>query len=114
MKRAIHHLKSADPVLGGIIERVGPYKMQYRDPNFHSLVRAIVYQQLSTKAALTIFSRLIAAAKADPLTPESILKLRPARMRSLGLSLQKLTYIRGLAKMAREGVVRFEHAASAK
>src|SRR6478736_4773584 len=103
MKKAINHLKAADAVLGTIIERVGPYKMQFRDPNFHTLVRSIVYQQLSGKAALTIFNRLIAAAKTDPLTPESILKLRPARMRTLGLSQQKLTYIRALARMARDG-----------
>ena len=43
MRKAIKHLKIADPVLGTIIERVGPYKMQYRDPNFHTLVRSIVY-----------------------------------------------------------------------
>lgn len=109
MKKALTHLKTADPVLGGIIERIGPYKMQYRDPNFHSLVRSIVYQQLSGKAALTIFNRLIAAAKADPLTPESILQLRPARMRTLGLSKQKLTYIRELARMTRDGQVRFDY-----
>ena len=71
-------------------------------------MRSIVYQQLSGKAALTIFNRLIAAAKADPLTPESILKLRPARMRALGLSQQKLAYIRGLARMTRDGQVRFD------
>nr|AUN37710.1 DNA-3-methyladenine glycosylase II [uncultured bacterium] len=112
MKKAILHLKSADPVLGTIIERVGPYKMQYRDPNFHTLVRSIVYQQLSGKAALTIFNRLIAAAKADPLTPEAILKLRPARMRTLGLSKQKLTYIRELARMTRDGSVRFDQVES--
>ncbi len=108
MKKALQHLKSADPVLGTIIERVGPYRMQHRDPNFHTLVRSIVYQQLSGKAALTIFNRLIAAAKADPLTPDSILKLRPARMRTLGLSKQKLTYIRELARMTRDGQVRFD------
>ena len=112
MRKALHHLKTADPVLGTIIDRVGPYKMQYRDPNFHTLVRSIVYQQLSGKAALTIFNRLIAAAKADPLTPESILKLRPARMRALGLSKQKLTYIRELARMTRDGLVRFDQVTS--
>ncbi|MGH9646864.1 MAG: DNA-3-methyladenine glycosylase family protein [Bryobacteraceae bacterium] len=109
MKKAINHLKTADPVLASIIARIGPYKIQFRDPNFHTLVRSIVYQQLSGKAALTIFSRLIAAANADPLTPESILKLRPARMRALGLSKQKLTYIRELARMTRDGQVRFDH-----
>src|SRR5438477_3324838 len=109
MKKALLHLQKADPVLGGIIQRVGPYRIQHRDPNFHTLVRSIVYQQLSGKAALTIFNRLIAAAKSDPLTPESILKLRPARMRTLGLSKQKTTYIRELARLTRDGVVRFDH-----
>jgi DNA-3-methyladenine glycosylase II len=112
MKKAIQHLKAADQVLGTIIERVGPYRMQYRDPSFHTLVRSIVYQQLSGKAALTIFNRLLAAAKAEPLTPEAVLRLRPARMRTLGLSKQKLTYIRELARMTRDGVVRFDHLAS--
>ena len=43
------------------------------------------------------------------MTPESILRLRPARMRSLGLSKQKLTYIRELARMTRDGVLNFDH-----
>jgi DNA-3-methyladenine glycosylase II len=94
--------------MSAIIERVGPFKMQYRDPVFQTLVRSIVYQQLSGKAALTIFSRLMDAAKTDPLTPEAILKLRPAKMRALGLSTQKLTYIRELARLTRAGEVDFE------
>jgi len=108
MRKALHHLKKSDPVLGSIIERVGSYKIEYREPVFQNLVRSIVYQQLSGKAALTIFNRLMAAAKSDPLTPESILKLRPAKMRALGLSKQKLTYIRELARLTRAGQVSFE------
>jgi DNA-3-methyladenine glycosylase II len=107
MRKAIVHLKKADPVLAAIIERVGPYKIQYREPNFQSLVRSIVYQQLHGKAALTIFNRLMEAAKADPLTPESILRLRPARLRAVGLSPQKLTYIRDLARRAASGELDF-------
>jgi DNA-3-methyladenine glycosylase II len=107
MKKALTHLKAADPVLGAIINRVGPYKIQYREPVFQTLVRSIVYQQLNGKAALTIYTRLADAAKADPLTPESILRLRPARMRTLGLSAQKLKYIRELARMTRDGSVDF-------
>ncbi len=108
MKKAIHHLRKADPVLASIIERVGPYTMQYREPVFQTLVRSIVYQQLSGKAALTIFNRLLAAAKTDPVTPEAILKLRPQKMRTLGLSQQKVTYIRELARMTRDGEIQFE------
>lgn len=108
MKKAVQHLTRTDPVLGAIISRVGRYAIDYREPTFQTLVRAIVYQQLSGKAAKTIFDRLTAAAKTDPLTPESILKLRPARMRALGLSKQKIEYIRGLARMTRDGEVSFE------
>lgn len=93
--------------MGQIIERVGAYKIEYREPVFQTLVRSIVYQQLHGKAASTIFGRLKDAAKADPLTPESVLKLRPARMRALGLSPQKLSYIRELARLTRNGDVDF-------
>jgi DNA-3-methyladenine glycosylase II len=108
MKRAVTHLKTADPVLGALIDRVGSCKIEYREPVFQTLVRSIVYQQLHGKAALTIYTRLADAAKADPLTPESILHLRPARMRAAGLSAQKLTYIRELARMTRDGHVNFD------
>ena len=116
MKKAIQHLTKADPVLASIIERVGPYSMQYREPVFQTLVRSIVYQQLNGKAALTIFNRLLEAArpssaKDDALTPEAILKLRPQKMRKLGLSQQKLTYIRELARMTRDGEIEFHRLA---
>jgi DNA-3-methyladenine glycosylase II len=108
MKKAINHLRKADPVLASIIERVGPYTMEYREPGFQTLVRSIVYQQLSGKAAATILGRLLVAAKSDPVTPEAILKLRPQKMRTLGLSQQKVKYIRELARMTRDGEIEFE------
>jgi DNA-3-methyladenine glycosylase II len=100
------HLRSADPVLAKIIDRVGEYAMQYHEPTFRALVRSIVFQQLHGKAARTIFDRLLKKAGGE-ITPESILKLRPAQMRSAGLSKQKLTYIRDLAGKTRDGVVEF-------
>jgi len=108
MRHAIRHLKKSDPVMAQIIDRVGACKIEYREPIFQTLVRSIVYQQLHGKAASTIFGRLKDAAKADPLTPEAILKLRPSRMRTLGLSPQKLSYIRELARLTRGGEVDFE------
>jgi DNA-3-methyladenine glycosylase II len=107
MQKAIYHLKGSDPVLGAIIERVGPFKMAYSPPTFHNLARSIVYQQLHGKAAATIFSRLLAAT-GDPLTHEGVLKLRPAKMRSLGVSPQKTSYIRDLARRTRAGEVDFD------
>jgi DNA-3-methyladenine glycosylase II len=107
MQEAISHLRKTDPVLCTIIERVGDYRIQFRDPNFETLVRSIVYQQLSGKVASVIFGRL-AAAVGGNLTPPNVLKLRPARMRKLGLSAQKTAYIRDLARHTRDGLVMFE------
>jgi len=110
MKEAILHLKRSDPVLSGIIDRVGEYRIQFREPGFETLVRSIVNQQLSGRVASVIFGRLEAAA-GGILTPAAILKLRPARMRALGLSAQKTAYIRDLARHTRDGVVVFEELA---
>ena len=107
MQDAIHHLRRADPVMGTIIERVGAYRIAFREPNFESLVRAIVYQQLSGKVAAVIYGRVLAAVK-ERMTPEEVLKLRPDRMRRLGLSKQKTAYIRDLARHTRDRRVVFE------
>lgn len=106
-ERALAHLRSCDPVLSSIIDRVGEFKMQYREPVFASLVRSIVFQQLHGKAATTIFNRLLEKAGGE-LTPESILNLRTSQMRAVGLSNQKLTYIRDLAKKTKSGKLNFE------
>jgi len=107
MKDAILHLSRQDPILAEIIGRVGEYRIQFRDPVFETLVRSIVYQQLSGKVAAVIFGRLQTAV-AGNMTPASILKLRPARMRKLGLSTQKTAYIRDLARHTRDGALVFE------
>jgi DNA-3-methyladenine glycosylase II len=111
MKQAIHHLRTSDPVLSAIIERVGDYGIQFRQPDFETLVKSIVFQQLSGRVANVIFGRLSAAVK-GVVTPESILKLRPSRMRTLGLSTQKTAYIRDLARHIRAGTVVFEDLAA--
>lgn len=107
MKEAILHLRSSDPVLERIIDRVGEYGIQFRQPDFETLVRSIVYQQLSGRVASVIFERLRRGA-GGTITPESILKLRPSRMRTLGLSTQKTAYIRDLARHTRDKIVVFE------
>jgi len=105
--KAIRHLKSADPVLAAIIDRIGPCKMEYGEPTFHSLAEAILYQQLNGKAAVTIFNRFTALA-GNPLTPEGILKLSDAQMREVGLSRQKTSYLRDLAEKTKAGLLEFE------
>ena len=107
MRKAIRHLQAADPVMDAIIRRVGAYRIEFREPGFETLVRSIVYQQLSGRVAQVIFGRLAAAVPEGLLTPENILALRPARMRKLGLSKQKTAYIRDLARHTRDGTVDF-------
>jgi DNA-3-methyladenine glycosylase II len=106
MQKAINHLKKSDPVLAAIIERVGPFRMEFGEPVFHSLAEAIVYQQLNGKAAATIFKRF-AGLTGDPVTPEGILKLTPEKMRAVGLSKQKSSYLFDMAERASRGELDF-------
>jgi len=108
MRSPLQHLKKSDPVIAAIIQRVGPFKLQYRETVFETLVRSIVYQQLSGRVASVIFARLHAAAGEERITPAGIMKLRPARMRKLGLSGQETLYIRELAKHTKRGSIVFE------
>ncbi len=106
MKHIVNHL-SKDPVLAGIVKRVGPFAMSYRDPTFEALVRSIVSQQLSTTVARVIFGRLEKALRGREMTPENVLRLRVTTMRKLGLSGQKTEYIRSLARHALDGLLPF-------
>jgi DNA-3-methyladenine glycosylase II len=107
MKKAINHLRESDPILASIIERVGPCQIAYREPTFEALARSIVFQQLSTKAARTIYGRLEEAA-GGRITPEAVQNLSLGEMRRAGLSKQKIGYIRDLAEHALSGKVDFD------
>lgn len=100
LRSAVRHLKGADPVLAGIIARVGPcrYVTRPAGSQLDALVRAIIGQQLSTKAAATIHSRVVALVGVEQPLPEHWLALDDPAMRAAGLSRQKIAYIRDLAR----------------
>ena len=106
MRKALNHLRKCDPVLCAIIERVGPFRMQYGPAEFCSLAETIVYQQLNGKAAATIFKRFAALA-GEPLTPGGILKLSDEQLRGVGLSKQKSAYLKDLAAKTASGALDF-------
>ena len=106
MRKAVNHLKKSDPVLRAIIERVGPCRMEFGEPEFCTVAEAIVYQQLNGQAAATIFKRFADLA-GDPLTPEGILKLSDEQLRSVGLSKQKSSYLKDLATKTADGLLNF-------
>jgi 3-methyladenine DNA glycosylase/8-oxoguanine DNA glycosylase len=97
-EKAIAHLRTVDPALAKVIKRVGPYTGKQRPmPNlFHALCQAISYQQLSGKAAETIFGRFMKLA-GDPLEAALVAKLSDEQIRACGLSRPKLAAIRDLA-----------------
>src|SRR3984957_1401194 len=95
---AIAHLKRVDPILGAVIDRVGAYSINRRPDRFHSLVQAIIFQQLAGRAAQTIFDRFVAAVGGGRFpTPDRLLAASDQTMRSAGLSRGKMAYIRDLA-----------------
>jgi len=106
MRKAVNHLKKSDPILCAIIERVGPCRMEFGEPEFSALAESIVYQQLNGKAAATIFERFAALA-GEPLTPEGILKLSDEQLRGVGLSKQKSAYLKDLAAKTAAGALDF-------
>jgi DNA-3-methyladenine glycosylase II len=106
-RKAIVHLKKSDPVLAAIIDQIGPCRMEFGEPTFHSLAEAILYQQLNGRAAVTIFNRFTALA-GNPVTPQGILILTDAQMRGVGLSRQKTAYLRDLSDKTQAGLLEFE------
>ena len=104
--RALKHLRN-DPVMSGVVERIGPIRLRARRlPPFEALVRAIIHQQLSGKAAGTILGRFEALFQSDGFpTPDQVLKLTPERLRCAGLSRAKAGFILGLAARTLAGEV---------
>ena len=96
---AVRHLKRADPELAGWIARVGPCRLLPAAggiSHFEALVRSIVYQQLSGKAASTIHGRVVARCGGPP-SPERLARLSDPDLRTAGLSAAKLKALRDLS-----------------
>ena len=106
---AIRHLRKADPDLARVIDAAGPFEMKLNPARsvFQALARAIVYQQLSNKAAATIFGRVCVHFPRGHvgLTPERLLALSDARIRGAGISRPKLKSLRDLARRSASGEV---------
>lgn len=106
LEQATAELSRADEVMGGLIRQAGPchLSMTWRSHYFRALVEAIIYQQLSGKAAGTILRRFRGLYPPHRFpTAEQILATPAARMRSVGLSKQKSSYIKDLSRRVRDG-----------
>jgi DNA-3-methyladenine glycosylase II len=110
---AVAHLKRVDPVLGDVIDRVGPYAIPRRPERFQALVRAIIFQQLAGRAAQTIYERFVKAVGGNRFpTPELVLAASDETLRAAGLSRGKMAYIRDLAGHVRDRTLNFHRFAA--
>jgi len=97
-----------DKHFASLIKKHGPPEIEKYHGKlnvFHSLLRSIIYQQLSGRAAATILARVVALFPDSKPTPEALLKIRAPRLRKAGLSSQKVSYVRDLAKKCIDGTV---------
>ncbi len=94
---AIKHFKKVDPLLYEVAASIDPFVLEKTTNSFVRLVRAIVGQQLSVKAASTIFGRFEKLLKKG-ITAEAILKLKDDDIRACGISYPKIKYIKDLSE----------------
>ncbi len=107
-KAAVKHLRAVDPKLAAVIRKAGacPLEPRLRYPPFEELLESIVYQQLSGKAAATIYGRVRGLFPARRhLAPQALLDMPDEPLRGAGLSRAKLAAARDLAAKTLEGVV---------
>jgi DNA-3-methyladenine glycosylase II len=105
IRRARQHFARMDPVMLELVKRVGPCRLDRRvapDP-FQALLRAIVAQQVSAKAARTVYERITALVPGPVVGPKALLALDPEVLRATGLGPTKTRYVRDLAAHVRDG-----------
>jgi DNA-3-methyladenine glycosylase II len=110
-RSSVRYLKAADPVLAKVISAVGPCRIEVRaeGTHFQALARSIVFQQLSGKAASTIHARFNALCPGGAASPEAVLAASDAKLRSAGLSRQKIGYLRDLSRKVADGTLPLDH-----
>lgn len=110
-RKARAHFRRVDPVLARVMETVGPYRPADRTggTHFDALIRAIVFQQLSGKAAATIHGRFVALFPNEQPDPALLLDMPDETLRGVGLSRQKISYLRDLAARVDSGSLPLDH-----
>ncbi|MBS0202733.1 MAG: DNA-3-methyladenine glycosylase 2 family protein [Planctomycetes bacterium] len=97
IESALEHLCRVDAIMGDLIVKAGPFTLKTERNRFGMLVRSILSQQISTRAARAIRLRLDQLLLPDKLSPEAIAAVTDEQLRSAGLSTQKVSYLRDLS-----------------
>lgn len=102
----IHALKKSDPVMKRLIEQIGIFEIPRSAKTFRTLAESIMYQQLSGKAAATIISRFRKLWRGTSFpSPRQVMSMSASRMRKVGVSRQKISYLKDLARKTLSGYV---------
>jgi len=106
LRKAAARLRRNDPVLAVIIRDVGPCRLrvEVRGGAFAALAESIVYQQITGKAAASIYGRLRRLVRRRHPRPQDILAATAKALRKVGLSRQKVAYLRDLSERVRDGL----------
>ena len=107
-------LSERDPVMAGLIARYPGFELKTNPDPFSTLSRAIVSQQISTRAADTVWQRLLQAVQ--PYNPQTLLRQPEPSIRAAGLSGRKVLYLQDLARHFHEGRIdpsQWEHKSDA-
>jgi 3-methyladenine DNA glycosylase/8-oxoguanine DNA glycosylase len=106
LRKATAHVRRSDPVLAAIIRDVGPCRLRVDEGGgaFASLVESIVYQQITGKAAASIYGRVRKLVRRRHPRPQDILAATEEALRAAGLSRQKVAYLRDLAERVAGGL----------
>jgi DNA-3-methyladenine glycosylase II len=109
-RRALDHLRRIDPVMGRVIDTIGACRLRPHEEGSHFafVARCIVYQQLSGKAAGTIFGRFRELFEGGVVDPARLLTLTDEQLRGAGLSRGKAAYLRDLAQRTVAKQIRIE------
>ena len=93
-----NHFQSVDPILYSIIDHIEPFELVKYDDYFVCICREIIGQQLSGKVADVIYARFLALFPKNQVTPTRLMKIADEKIRQIGTSWSKITYIKDLAK----------------
>lgn len=104
---ATRALSACDPVLATLIERHRPFMLGTRGDAFQTLARAIIGQQISVKAAQSVWARFVACVEC--MEPAAVMDAEPSTLRAAGLSQRKAEYVRDLAHRFVSGSVDATH-----
>lgn len=112
LSEAEERLSAADPILASLVSQHGPCRLMPHTDYYRQLVRSIIGQQLSVKAAATIYQRFLDLFDGSMPKPEQILATDAETLRQIGCSYSKANYIKDLAQHILDGRLDLDHIAT--